>query len=141
MLIFAKLLSGDLLNILDNCSTISNLCATFQYPKTLCPQYLRIQKTLTQSLTSYRWIVCLIPSWERQAGLVNKVARQGPGQVADMNSSLAEDMPATNMMVMPDYVLRTKFVLEAVFIPILSTFGFLGKFSGDLRNTFKIKII
>ena len=61
--------------------------------------------------------------------------------MADMNSSLAEDMPATNMMVMPDYVLRTKFVLEAVFIPILSTFGFLGKFSGDLRNTFKIKII
>ena len=65
--------------------------------------------------------------------------------MGDMNRSLAEDLSATNnshaMMVMPAYVLRTKFVLEAVFIPILSTFGFLGKFSGDLRNTFKIKII
>ena len=65
--------------------------------------------------------------------------------MADMNSSLAEDMLATNsnhhMMVMPAYILRIKFVLEAVFIPILSTFGFFCKFSGELRNTFKIKMV
>ena len=54
------------------------------------------------------------------------------------NSSLAEEITSSNMtsmLVMPDYVVQSKFMLEGVLLPILATFGFLGEF---VRNTYDV---
>ena len=46
------------------------------------------------------------------------------------NSSIElemKDSNMTNMLMMPDYVMKSKMVLEGVLLPVLATFGFLGK--------------
>ena len=45
------------------------------------------------------------------------------------NSSDAEEGQSnlTHVLVMPDYVFRTKFVMEGVLLPVFAAFGFLGQ--------------
>ena len=46
------------------------------------------------------------------------------------NRSLEEEMMEdniTSVLRMPDYVMRSKFVLEGVLLPIMAAFGFLGE--------------
>ena len=52
------------------------------------------------------------------------------------NDSKAEEINSTNMtsmLVMPDYVVQSKFMLEGVLLPSVAAFGFLGKFE-RLKN-------
>ena len=47
------------------------------------------------------------------------------------NRSLEEEIMEDNMtsvMMMPDYVMKSKLVLEGVLLPIMAAFGFLGEF-------------
>ena len=48
-----------------------------------------------------------------------------------LNSSITEeimgDSNMTNLLEMPDYVMKSKMVLEGVLLPVLATFGFLGE--------------
>ena len=56
------------------------------------------------------------------------------------NDSKAEEINSTNMtsmLVMPDYVVQSKFMLEGVLLPSVAAFGFLGEFElkENLPNT------
>ena len=46
-----------------------------------------------------------------------------------INDSLAEGITSTNItLVMPDYVLQSKFTLEGVLLPVVAVFGCFGEF-------------